>query len=94
MRRSASVSAGGRPGSRWLPVRRPELYAGDVFQTLCRAKGLALPTPEVIDNLPPGEIAASHSSPPLVDILRGMLHYSTNLTAEGASSLTARCPAR
>jgi len=71
-----------RPGSRWLPVRKPELYAGDVFQTLCRAKGLVLPAPEVVDDLPPGEVAAAHASPPLEEILRGMLHFSTNLTAE------------
>jgi D-alanyl-D-alanine carboxypeptidase/D-alanyl-D-alanine-endopeptidase (penicillin-binding protein 4) len=75
-------SAMARPGSRWLPVRKPELYAGDVFQTLCRAQGLVLPMPEVIRDLPPGEAVAGHSSPPLEEILRGMLHYSTNLTAE------------
>ncbi|TBN37486.1 D-alanyl-D-alanine carboxypeptidase/D-alanyl-D-alanine-endopeptidase [Paracoccus subflavus] len=75
-------SALSRPGSRWLPVRKPELYAGDVFQTLCRARGLVLPAPEVIQNLPQGEVVASHASPPLVEILRGMLNFSTNLTAE------------
>lgn len=78
-----SRGAMGRAGSRWLPVRRPELYAGDVFQTLCRAQGLVLPTPEVIGTLPPDtqELAAS-ASPPLRDILRNMLVFSTNLTAE------------
>ncbi|MCZ0961751.1 D-alanyl-D-alanine carboxypeptidase/D-alanyl-D-alanine endopeptidase [Paracoccus benzoatiresistens] len=93
---TVSRSAVNRPGSRWLPVRKPELYAGDVFQTLCRARGLVLPTPEVIRDLPPGEVVASHSSPPLEEILRGMLYFSTNLTAEvvglhasGASDLAA-----
>lgn len=75
-------SATARPGSRWLPVRKPELYAGDVFQTLCRAEGLVLPAPEIIDTLPDGQVVASHASPPLDDILRGMLAFSTNLTAE------------
>ncbi|WEF22973.1 D-alanyl-D-alanine carboxypeptidase/D-alanyl-D-alanine-endopeptidase [Paracoccus sp. S3-43] len=75
-------SAMARPGSRWLPVRKPELYAGDVFQTLCRAKGLVLPAPEVIHDLPVGEVLASHESPPMEQILRGMLRFSTNLTAE------------
>ncbi|SNR57061.1 peptidase S13 [Paracoccus sediminis] len=75
-------TATARPGSRWLPVRKPELYAGDVFQTLCRAKGLVLPAPQVIDDLPPGQVVASHSSPSLDEILRGMLFFSTNLTAE------------
>ncbi|WP_299359589.1 D-alanyl-D-alanine carboxypeptidase [uncultured Paracoccus sp.] len=72
----------GPSGTRWLPVRRPELYAGDVFQTLCRAKGLALPTPEVADLPPKGEEVARYESPRLQQILRGMLVYSTNLTAE------------
>lgn len=75
-------SALSRPGSRWLPVRRPALYAGDVFQTLCRAEGLVLPAPKVIDLLPPGAVVAAHSSPPLAEILKGMLSFSTNLTAE------------
>ncbi|QFQ88126.1 peptidase S13 [Paracoccus kondratievae] len=72
----------GRSGSRWLPVRRPELYAGDVFQTLCRARGLALPNPEVIEILPEGVEIARHESPPLHQIVQDMLEYSTNLTAE------------
>lgn len=93
---SVSRAAMGRAGSRWLPVRQPELYAGDVFQTLCRAKGLVLPTPEVIDTLPSAQEVASHQSQPLKEILRDMLYYSTNLTAEvvglktsGASDLKA-----
>ena len=72
----------GRQGSRWLPVRRPEAYAGDVFQTLCRAKGLVLPAPEVVEELPEGGEIARRDSPLLTEILRGMLEYSTNLTAE------------
>lgn len=72
----------GKSGSRWLPVRRPELYAGDVFQTLCRARGLVLPAPETIEILPEGLQVARHDSPALTDILRDMMDYSTNLTAE------------
>lgn len=79
---TVSRSAMGRAGSRWLPVRQPELYAGDVFQTLCRAKGLVLPAPEVIDSLPAAEELVSHESPPLRKIVEDMLYYSTNLTAE------------
>ncbi|WP_299838150.1 D-alanyl-D-alanine carboxypeptidase/D-alanyl-D-alanine-endopeptidase [uncultured Paracoccus sp.] len=92
-----SRAAMGRAGSRWLPVRQPELYAGDVFQTLCRARGLVLPTPEVIGQLPAGATElAGIDSPPLREILLGMMRYSTNLTAEvvglhasGAGSLAA-----
>lgn len=72
----------GKAGSRWLPVRQPELYAGDVFQTLCRAEGLALPAPEVSLQRPEGAMIAHHDSPALTEVLRGMLDHSTNLTAE------------
>lgn len=79
---TVSRAAMGRNGSRWLPVRLPELYAADVFQTLCRARGMVLPTPEVIDHLPQGDVVAFHDSPPVEVLIRDMLKYSTNLTAE------------
>lgn len=73
----------GRAGSRWLPVRRPELYAGDVFQTLCRARGLVLPMPQLLPDLPSDMIElAVHESDALADVLFDMMKYSTNLTAE------------
>ncbi|HRO14202.1 MAG TPA: D-alanyl-D-alanine carboxypeptidase [Paracoccus sp. (in: a-proteobacteria)] len=72
----------GRTGTRWLPVRAPELYAGDVFQTLCRAEGLVLPAPEILPGPPEGDEITRIDSPPLREVLRGMLEYSTNLTAE------------
>jgi len=76
-------SALAHAGSRWLPVRLPELYGGDVFQTLCRAEGLPLPAPEVIETLPQtAREVASVLSPPLPDVLHDMLEFSTNITAE------------
>ena len=76
-------SALGNGGSRWMPVRQPALYAGDVFQTLAREIGVTVPTPEVVDNLPRGGTeVARHQSPVLRTILQEMLLYSTNLTAE------------
>ena len=81
-----------RAGSRWMPVRKPELYAGDVFQTLCRAQGLALPAPEVLDDLPAGPEIAALDSPPLTDILADMLAYSTNLTAEAVGLAASGAP--
>lgn len=76
-------------GSRWLPVRQPELYAGDVFQTLCRAKGLVLPKPEIATEPPRGTEIARLDSPPLREIMRGMMDYSTNLTAEALGLLAS-----
>jgi D-alanyl-D-alanine carboxypeptidase/D-alanyl-D-alanine-endopeptidase (penicillin-binding protein 4) len=81
-------SALGNAGSRWLPVRNPRLYAGDVFQTLARAKGVALANPQVILSLPDDatDIAAIQSIP-LAVMMRDMLKYSTNITAEAAGLL-------
>jgi D-alanyl-D-alanine carboxypeptidase/D-alanyl-D-alanine-endopeptidase (penicillin-binding protein 4) len=72
----------GAEGARWLPVRFPALYAGDVFRTLARSNGIVLPAPVVVDALPAGEELSRVEGPILVEILRSMLKYSTNLTAE------------
>ena len=72
----------GKGGARWLPVRRPGLYAGEVFATLAGAHGIRLKTPQVIDTLPPFEVIVRQSSADLRAILRDMLRFSTNLTAE------------
>lgn len=72
----------GDGGSRWLPVRKPALYAGDVFRTLVQAQGIALtPATEVAD-LPDGVELARHESAPLDSLIEDMLDYSTNITAE------------
>ncbi|MEO9865779.1 MAG: D-alanyl-D-alanine carboxypeptidase/D-alanyl-D-alanine-endopeptidase [Yoonia sp.] len=78
----------GDSGSRWLPVRNPALYAGDVFQTMARALGVPLPNPEKIAELPEADEIAAHESEDLTKMMRSMLRFSTNLTAEGAG-LTA-----
>jgi len=72
----------GNGGARWLPVRNPALYAGDVFQTLARAHGIALPSPKQVNRMPSGEVIAQHQSEPLTLLLKGMLKYSNNLMAE------------
>lgn len=72
----------GKGGARWLPVRKPGLYAGEVFATLAGAHGIRLARPEVIAELPAGEAVVTRSSEDLRGILKDMLKYSTNLTAE------------
>ncbi len=69
-------------GARWLPVRQPELYAGDVFRTMARSHGIQLKAPKVSKSPPFGTVIATHQSPELRVILKGMLKYSTNITAE------------
>jgi D-alanyl-D-alanine carboxypeptidase/D-alanyl-D-alanine-endopeptidase (penicillin-binding protein 4) len=79
----------GDGGARWLPVRKPELYCGEVFQALAGAQGITLATPEPVAVLPEGaETLAMHESAALREILFDMLKYSTNLTAE-AVGMTA-----
>ena len=68
-------------GSIWLPVRDPGAYAGGVFATLAAGAGIALPAAETVPAAA-GSILAVHASPPLERVLRDMLRYSTNLTAE------------
>lgn len=79
---TVSRAALGGGGSRWLPVRHPDLYAGDVFRTLAAGAGLALPPPEPVADLPTGQTIAQHESAALPEILRAMMRYSTNITAE------------
>lgn len=82
----------GGSGSRWLPVRKPGLYAGEVFQSLAGSNGIRLGKPDTIRALPAGEILVSYDSPSLRIILRDMLKWSTNLTAEmmGLAATRAR----
>ena len=80
----------GRGGSRWLPVRRPDLYAGHVFQTLVRAQGIALPDPEVLGDLPQVQGLVEHAGDALPEVLREMMKYSTNMTAEAVGMAASR----
>ena len=68
-------------GSVWLPVRAPGVYAGAVFRALAAGAGLALPAAETAADAG-GATLALHESRPLAAMLRAMLRYSTNITAE------------
>ncbi|MHC0054814.1 D-alanyl-D-alanine carboxypeptidase/D-alanyl-D-alanine endopeptidase [Actibacterium sp. D379-3] len=80
----------GKDGSRWLPVRNPGAYTAEVFQTLARSHGIALPRAEPASTAPQGTALATHDSPELQTILQGMLKYSTNLTAEAVGMTATR----
>ncbi len=79
---SVARSALGKNGGRWLPVRHPEIYTGDVFQTVARSHGIQLPYPVKVSSIPSGTVVVEHRSEPLTKICRDMLKFSTNLTAE------------
>lgn len=72
----------GKGGSRWLPVREPGRYVAEVFRTLARAQGMRLEPGEPVAVLPSGAELGRVESEPLPEVLREMLRYSTNLTAE------------
>ncbi|SLN60674.1 D-alanyl-D-alanine carboxypeptidase DacB precursor [Aquimixticola soesokkakensis] len=87
---SVAQEALGNGGSRWLPVRRPALYAGDVFATLAAAQGVRLGPVQEARGLSAGTVVASVASAPLTVIVKDMLKYSTNLTAEVLGLATTR----
>ncbi|MEP3347485.1 D-alanyl-D-alanine carboxypeptidase/D-alanyl-D-alanine-endopeptidase [Litoreibacter sp.] len=79
---SVANKALGKAGGRWLPVRRPEIYAGDVLQTVARSNGVTLPFPVKSSGAPRGKVLVEHNSAEVGVIARDMLKFSTNLTAE------------
>lgn len=87
---SVAQGALGNEGSRWLPVREPSLYGGSVFRTLAQEEGVRLPTVTLVDEMPQGDRIVSVSGRALKDVLRGMMRYSTNLTAEVAGLTSSR----
>ncbi len=72
----------GKKGGRWLPVRRPEFYAAEVFHTISRSYGITLPTFVAAKGAVDGTVLAEWKSDELATILRHMMKFSTNLTAE------------
>ena len=79
---SVASEALGKGGSRWLPVRHPGHYAGDVFRTMARAQGIVLREAKVTGVLPQARELAHHQSAPLPLLLKAMLKYSNNLMDE------------
>lgn len=79
---TVASAALGKGGSRWLPVRDPGTYVAEVFRTLARAQGIKLAAGERVQSVPPGDEIGRVESKPLPEVLREMLKFSTNLTAE------------
>lgn len=80
----------GKGGARWLPVRHPAMYAAEVFHTLARSYGILLPVPVQSATVQRGDVLVSHDSDPLPEMLKAMLKYSTNLTAEAIGMTATR----
>ncbi|HUF86104.1 MAG TPA: D-alanyl-D-alanine carboxypeptidase/D-alanyl-D-alanine-endopeptidase [Thermohalobaculum sp.] len=81
-------------GERWLPVRRPELHAGEVLAKLAAAQGITLGA-AVEGRAPAGaRLIARVESRPLTQMVASMLRHSTNLTAELVGQAAARAGGR
>jgi len=79
---TVSRKALGKGGSRWLPVRNPGAYAGEVFQSLVRSNGVKVALGDPARRIPKGKVLAQVQSEDLRSLLRDMMKWSTNLTAE------------
>ena len=81
---SWSIAAGAlkKAGGVWLPVRTPASYVAEVFRTLALENGLKLPVPRETGSRPDGTELARVTRRELKLVSRGMLHFSTNITAE------------
>ncbi|MBR9865184.1 MAG: D-alanyl-D-alanine carboxypeptidase/D-alanyl-D-alanine-endopeptidase [Rhodobacteraceae bacterium] len=80
----------GNGGGRWLPVREIDAYVGEVFRGLAAQKGVRLPEATSTSRLENGTVVAQEVSAPLQAQVKGMLKYSTNLTAEVTGLATTR----
>lgn len=79
-----------REGSRWLPVRHVGPYVADVFHALCAARGISLPAPAPALGIPAdATVLEASDSAPLSEVVRAMLKYSTNVTAESLGLLAS-----
>ncbi|MBV1865075.1 MAG: D-alanyl-D-alanine carboxypeptidase/D-alanyl-D-alanine-endopeptidase [Rhodobacteraceae bacterium] len=89
---TVAQTALGKGGGRWLPVRDTGHYAGEVFRALAARHGLTLPRGSEITTTPSGTVLAQGDGGRVWAVLRAMLKYSTNLTAEvsGLSATQAR----
>ena len=79
---SVAKRALGTSGSRWLPVRYPELYTGEAFRALAAGMGVKLGAPQRVAERPEGRELVVHRSEPLVKVAQDCLKFSTNITAE------------
>lgn len=87
---TVSRQALGNGGSRWLPVRRPGAYTGDVLRALLAARGCAIPASQRARAGSGGVVLAEHRSAQASEMAREMLRFSTNITAECVGLTAAR----
>lgn len=71
-----------RDGSAWLPLLQPAKATAQLFRQSCARVGVKLPEPTSGTAPAEAKTLATVSSPPLTQVVQGMLQYSNNLVAE------------
>jgi len=86
----------GRGGTRWLPVRAPANYSAEVLRRLAQERGITLPPVRDAKSIPSGRVIARDRSKEMATLIKDMLKFSNNLTAEtvGLSASQKRGRAR
>jgi len=69
-------------GHDWLPLHDPARNTAMVFRRIAADHGIALGMPRAGAAPPGARVVARHHSRPLAEIVRGVLRYSNNLSAE------------
>jgi D-alanyl-D-alanine carboxypeptidase/D-alanyl-D-alanine-endopeptidase (penicillin-binding protein 4) len=69
-------------GNQYLPARDAGRYTAGLFAKLARMSGIEIPEPERGTTPRAARVLALHQSPTLLELCKGLLEYSNNLTAE------------
>lgn len=87
----ANLARAGLPatGRLFLPVKQTDLASALIFRRLAGDQGIALPQPRPGAVPHDATLLAAHDSPFLPELLRGLLRYSNNLSAELIGLATA-----
>ncbi len=86
-----------KKGRAEVPVKLPALNAAQIFRKLALMQGVSLPPPEAGITPPNSRPLGEHQSMPLVELVRLILRYSNNLSAELVALLAStqsQAPAR
>jgi D-alanyl-D-alanine carboxypeptidase/D-alanyl-D-alanine-endopeptidase (penicillin-binding protein 4) len=77
-------------GATALPVKNPGMFAARTFRTIAQGQGLALPAPRPGAVPADATLVATVQSPPLPEIMKGLLKFSNNMTAELIGAAVSR----
>jgi len=69
-------------GAIFLPVQHPALNTALVFRQIAKSNGVTLPEPQAGTVPSDATLVATVESPPLSEVMTGLLKFSNNMTAE------------